>query len=227
MVCLSEVRENWLGFSATGNRGHGLGMGFARSLHRNLQAVLTNFGDEPITRSSHLEKVCLIDEGVGRDKISDFTTNLIKRHLLEYTQTFAEAHIDPSMLREHSIPRVEFNYTTESWQRRQFTLPTLERDYVLLSPRDMLTRDENWISRPALVRNIAEVIQAVGDQQLRDKLNNYLISRLPEEATQGDRTQAVNALLGRFPLLIDYFIRNREDRGDEAVEQSRTLVSET
>ncbi len=223
----SEVRENWLGFSATGNRGHGLGMGFARSLHGNLQAVFANFGEEPITRSSHLEKVCLIDEGVGRDKISDFTTNLIKRHLLEYTQTFAESHIDPSMLRTHSIPRVEFNYATESWRGEQFNLPTLEGDYVLLSPRDMLTRDENWIGRPALVRNIAEVIQAVGDQQLRDRFNNYLIQRLPDEPSQKERTAAVNALLLRFPVLIDYFIRNREDSGDEAVDHSQALVGET
>ena len=34
--CFSEVKQNWLGFSITGNSGTGLGMKFARSLHYNL-----------------------------------------------------------------------------------------------------------------------------------------------------------------------------------------------
>ncbi|TDW91118.1 hypothetical protein [Kribbella sp. VKM Ac-2566] len=35
-----EVEQNWLGFTADGNRGHGLGSGFARSLHGALGSLL-------------------------------------------------------------------------------------------------------------------------------------------------------------------------------------------
>lgn len=80
----SEIRQNWLGFSTVGNRGSGLGGDFANALNQNLYAVFMNFGEEEVTRSSHLEKLCLIKSGVGKDNISDFTTNLIKGFLLEY-----------------------------------------------------------------------------------------------------------------------------------------------
>jgi hypothetical protein len=70
-----EVKQIWLGFSAEGNRGSGLGKHFAIALHENLQKVFSDFGTESVTRGSHLEKLCLIKDHVGRDNISDFTTN--------------------------------------------------------------------------------------------------------------------------------------------------------
>src|SRR6056297_2179979 len=73
----SEVKQNWLGFSKSGNTGRGLGPKFASALNENLIVVFNNFGDEKITEGSHLEKLCLIRSGVGRDMVSDFTTNLI------------------------------------------------------------------------------------------------------------------------------------------------------
>ncbi|WP_287395549.1 hypothetical protein [Mesorhizobium sp.] len=87
--CFKEVKQNWLGLSVSGNDGAGLGMKFARGLHLNLHVIFSDFGEEKITGSSHLEKVCLVSDGVGRDNISDFTTNLIKDYPCKYTETFA------------------------------------------------------------------------------------------------------------------------------------------
>src|SRR5215217_419514 len=67
-----EVKQTWLGFSERGNSGSGLGPDFARSLHSTLGTIFTDFGEEKIARGSHLEKVCLISDGIGRDNISDF-----------------------------------------------------------------------------------------------------------------------------------------------------------
>lgn len=78
----SEVPQNWLGFSLTGNIGRGLGVDFANVLHNNLNKIFSSFGKEKVTQSSHIEKLCIISDKVGRDKISDFTTNLIKGYLL-------------------------------------------------------------------------------------------------------------------------------------------------
>ena len=136
----SEVEQNWLGFSQVGNAGRGLGAKFAKSLHGNLQSLFSDFGGEKVTRGSHLEKLCLIESGVGKDSISDFTTNLIKHFLLEYTQTFAQQHISQELTRAIRVPRVRFNYATESWTTETFTLPYHEGDYVILSPKDLLTR---------------------------------------------------------------------------------------
>ena len=73
----SEVKQNWLGYNLIGNSGSGLGIKFARALNGNLHSVFSDFGDERVTSGSHLEKLCLIKGGVGRDNISDFTTNLM------------------------------------------------------------------------------------------------------------------------------------------------------
>jgi len=71
-----EVKQNWFGFTVLGNGGHGLGDDFARALHESLGTILNNFGSEAITASSHLEKVSLLRPKVGRDSMSDLTTNL-------------------------------------------------------------------------------------------------------------------------------------------------------
>ena len=39
-------------------------------------------------KGKHLEKVCLLKEGVGKDNISDFITNLVKPYLCAYTEQF-------------------------------------------------------------------------------------------------------------------------------------------
>ena len=69
-----EIRQNWFGYSLNGNNGHGLGMTFARAFNSELATIFKDFGNEDITKGSHIEKVCLVRDGVGRDNISDFTT---------------------------------------------------------------------------------------------------------------------------------------------------------
>ena len=107
--CFPEVKQNWLGFSLIGNGGTGLGMDFARELNGNLNVVFSDFGTEKITESSHLEKVCLISDGVGRDNVSDFVTNLIQDFLCRYTETFAATHLTPADVRAVPINRAVFN----------------------------------------------------------------------------------------------------------------------
>jgi hypothetical protein len=65
--CFPEVKQTWLGFSEFGNEGRGLGLDFAYALHESLHELFPGFGEEGITKGSHLEKVCLIKDGVGRD----------------------------------------------------------------------------------------------------------------------------------------------------------------
>ena len=88
-----EIKQNWFGYSILGNAGNGLGLKFAKAFSSNLNFVFDDLGKEIITQSSHIEKACLFEIGIGRDNISDFTCNLIKEYLLDYTQTFAKKYI--------------------------------------------------------------------------------------------------------------------------------------
>ena len=211
-----EIPQTWLGFSESGNKGLGLGPSFGGKLHDNLANIFRDFGSEKITRSSHLEKLCLITDGVGNDKISDFVTNLIHGFLLRYTEQFAKLQIPPHLCREFAASRVRFNYETETWESGIFTLPALGSDYVLLTPTDILTKDDTWINRNDLINDFARIPNALPSKQLREQVNNYFSKRLPREPTRKEYDRAVLDTIGAFPALIDAYIRHKEDSGEVA-----------
>ena len=222
-----EVKQNWFGYSLVGNQGSGLGMDFAESLRQNLTELFSDFGEEQITRGSHLEKLCLVEAGVGRDSISDFTANLTKQFLLEYTQRFALEHIQPDLRARFPVPKVVFNYDTETWVTRTYELPAIDGDFVLLTPKDLLTKDEVWINRNDMVGNFHDVVVTIPNEQLRGQLNNYLFQILPEDAKKKEERKAIARTIARFPGFIEHFIRYKEDRGDEAVAVSDREVAAT
>ena len=222
-----EVKQNWLGFTDSGNAGHGLGLSFARALHAALGDVLGNMGSETITRSSHLEKVALIRKGIGRDTISDFTTNLIKHFLLSYTETFAKAHLRPEQRETVAVPRAVFNYQTETWSARSYVLPWIPGapgapgragagDFVLLTPLDLLTRDDTWINRTDMLRQCDRLPAAIPDPELRAQINNYLQRQLGTDPSPEQRAAARAATIKAFPELVDYYIALKEGEEEQA-----------
>jgi hypothetical protein len=219
-----EVRQNWFGFSRTGNRGSGLGLDFGRALNRNLNTVFSSFGNEQVTRSSHLEKLSLIGSGVGRDHISDFTTNLIKGFLLDYTQTFAQKHVDPSLRRPFGVEKVVFNYDTESWESRRYDLPTFRGEFVLLTPREILTRDETWINRPDLISRFDEIAAALPNESLRALVNNHIRRQLTKRSKPKQINEARARTILDFPQLIEYYIKDKEDHAEQATAVSEQRV---
>lgn len=221
-----EVKQNWLGFSVSGNRGSGLRDDFAQSLHKNLNRIFSGFGTEKVTRGSHLEKLCLIKGGVGRDKISDFTTNLIKNYLLEYTQKFARQNLQRNLKKQIVVDKVKFNYKTESWERKAFMLPHINGDYIILTPKNLLTRHDLWINKDDLIDDFEKIPESIPDGQLRAQINNYFQSLLPKEPTNKDINKARQETINAFPQLLDYYIRYKEKNGYKANASSSYKVKE-
>jgi hypothetical protein len=219
-----EIRQNWLGFTVSGSRGSGLGKKFAYSLHRNLNRIFSNFGEEQLSKGSHLEKLCLIERGVGRDKISDFTTNLVKQYLLQYTSTFAKNFIRRGLRKRFLVDKVHFNYDTETWEARAFVLPYFRDDFVLLTPKKMLTKEDTWINRDDLISDFDMVRAAIPNDQLRAQINNYLMKVLPRKPSAVEKKEAELQTIREFPQLIDAFIRFKEDNGEQAVSISAERV---
>jgi hypothetical protein len=222
-----EVKQNWLGFTLFGNDGHALGKKFATALHQSLGDIFADFGNEQVTSSSHLEKLCLIGRGVGRDSISDFTTNLIKGYLLAYTEAFAREHLEEDHCKNFSVARSVFNYATESWVTRKYYLPVVQEDFVLLTPIDILTRDDTWISPSDMIRNFDTLPEALPDIQLRAQINNYFRRQLKRRPTAEERAEAARKTIRQYPELIDYYIKLKEDHGDQAQSVSAEKVSDT
>jgi hypothetical protein len=229
--CFPEVKQNWLGFSMTGNKGSGLGIKFARTLHSNLHQIFSEFGNEKVTKSSHLEKVCLIENGVGRDNISDFTTNLIKDYLCKYTEKFAAEHLAREYIREVFVRDAIFDFPTQSWKAKKYKLPWVKNDYVILTPKDMLTRDENWINRYDLINGFKKIPPAIPDKQLRAQVFNYfesvLVHQKNKPPSKKEQADAAAATILKFPNLIDFYIKTKEESGHTATDISAEKVSNT
>lgn len=229
----SEVKQTWLGFSESGNSGSGLGNKFAQELNSNLYRIFSP-NAEQITVSKHIEKVCLIRGGVGKDNISDFTTHLIKEFLLSYTEKFAKSYVKTDKHKCFNVPKVCFNYETEVWEPKKFDLPFWgqgkDEDYIILVPQDLLTRDDTWINRADLISSYDKIVPSVNDEQMRAQINNYFFKKLPSDPkisakeSAKKKREAISDTVDMFPDIIDYYIKFKEETGDEAVLLSEKKV---
>ena len=222
-----EVKQNWLGFSRQGNSGTGLGPNFANSLAKNFKRVFRNFGEETLTKSSHLEKLGLLSGGVGRDHLSDFTTNLIKGYLLKYTEDFAIQYLQPAKLKRVHVERVSFNYETRRWRSGHFMLPWHGGDYVILTPCEILTRDEAWINQGDMLSQFFQLRTSLPDEHLRAQANDHFLTQINEKSTQDERKAAALRTIEQFTELLDHYIKWKEEHANEAHVLSNQKVQET
>ena len=223
-----EVSNTYIGFCVKGNRGRGLGMRFAKSLKNNLESILNSSGQEGITDTSHLEKLCIICEGVGADCISDFTTNLIKDYLLDFTERFAKASLPEDMCQTFGVPHARFDFDKSVWQSGTYYLPVWNNKPVILVPKDLLTKDDTWINRTDLVRQLAKIPETVGDEVLKSKLIALLADVLDEgrKLSSDEKQKRVFAFCQKNPQAIDWYIKGKEEhKGDAILDADERLHS--
>jgi hypothetical protein len=211
----------------SGNNGTGLGRKFAESLARNLKAAFRDFGKETISNGSHLEKLGLLDGGVGRDHLSDFTTNLIKDFLLSYTQTFALHYLNTNQRKRINVDRVRFNYATRRWESSYYELPVADGDYVILTPKEILTRDEAWINQSDMLNNFVDICVSLPDDVLRTQASEHFYQQINERSTNEEKRSAALRTIEKFHAILDHYIRWKEDHAEDAHRQSNKKVRET
>lgn len=235
----SEVKQVWLGYSIEGNSGLGLGRNFADSLFESLHNIFKNFGEEKITESAHIEKLCLLEDGVGVDKISDFTINLIKSYLLLKTQEFAVENINKKFLKEFAVEKVYFNPKTKMWEGGKFILPVhifgSKEDFVALVPNDILAKDDTWISRNDFLRSNQSIFSVISNDELCEKMNRFFEENLFTKINKNKKSEKDYSLKSRlhafkktaeeYPELLDYYIKQKEDSRGDAI-KSHTVKPE-
>lgn len=222
----SEVKNNWLGYSLSGNGGLALGDGYAQFLYDNIGFAITT---NNISQDTHVEKIMLLYSGSGKDKISDLTVNLIKEYLLEYTQSFAIAYVSDKLKRNFYIDRAYFNYETESFISREYMLPFFVNDkgaeeFVLLTPIDILREGEPSINRKNFYESQKRIRESIDNDVLRAYVNNYIfeaVGRYEEQQRRNKRRvsersiskiekDAFAEVTHEYPELYDYYIKLRE-----------------
>lgn len=228
LLHFGEVKQTWLGYSIGSNAGAGLGKKFAKSLIDNISRVLET--NDEVKTNVHLEKLTLLETGVGKDRVSDFTANLIQAFLAEYTQEFARKYIDSSKLREFSVDKAVFDQSLHKWKPKTYMLPYYEEfgDYVLLTPRDILTKSDLWINDRELREQFFSLPSGISNEALRNELNDYISSIMPSDGkkpTVKELNEIFNKASRKYPILVDLFIQAREKNGHMAIERSEDEVN--
>jgi hypothetical protein len=144
LLVFPEVEELCLGYATGTTKGAGSGGGFACVIAEALWEAV----EAGIKEFSHFEEVGILREGIGADRISDITANLLRPRLATYTEAICT---------NYGIPRVTFKYPrgvySADYQRwMPLTIAVPKNPYndlpVLLVPEQYL-RDLPTISAQA------------------------------------------------------------------------------
>lgn len=126
---LHEPNETRLGESNGIPRGRGVGNNRSLQLKDALRASKA-YKTGLLKDISEAE---LFIQGVGRDTISDLTTNIIRGPLIEYTKNQCELHGIPTSVVRGLGPR--WNSTLLNWESLDYDLPVYKGKPIVLVPK--------------------------------------------------------------------------------------------
>jgi hypothetical protein len=130
-----------------------------------------------------------------------------------------------------NVSKVYFDYNLERWMPKEFTLPFIDNDYVILTPRDILTKDDNWINSNDLKGDFTRIVNSIPNDQLRNEIQNYFRIALPKPPknkrnTQREISQAIQRTIRQFPEIIKWYIKDKEENKVGAKNISEQKVSQ-
>jgi hypothetical protein len=125
---LHEPNETRLGLSKERVAGRGVGSQLADSIYASLaQSEAVEHG-----LIEHLEDTALMIDGIGVDRVSDITTNIVREKLIEFTVEMAEKY-DMELLEANSGPI--WSAEKGEWANAQIPMLAPKGSPLLLVPR--------------------------------------------------------------------------------------------
>ena len=134
MLMFPEVNAICLGYSKT-RRGSGTGPEWAKALTANISTII----QKGVHHISHFEELGIFCEGIGPDRLSDMTANLLKQRLITYTQKICNEHDVP--MQKTRIANAYFDYNYKRWCNADCLLPInphKQNSPIILVPKDFL-----------------------------------------------------------------------------------------
>lgn len=168
-LCFPEVEELCLGYSSASTKGAGSGKGFAKLMASAIKDAIK----AGLKKIEHFEELALLEEGIGADRISDITGNLLRYRLATYTRETCERLGVPC--ETFRFLRGRYAFDSSRWEMFFEKLPRnpYTRRPILLCPRiflrDLPTIDpsEFW-----------EFCYTNDNETLRDEFNLDVASRV-------------------------------------------------
>ena len=130
---LTEPNETHLGLSRDKSAGRGVGP-------KQASQLIKAFKKSAAFKSGQLEDLSestLFIHGIGSDKISDITTNIIRGALIEYTQQQCDLHSIPTSTISAGFC---WDIENERWESVYQSLPLIDNYPVLLTPKYLVRR---------------------------------------------------------------------------------------
>lgn len=186
MLVFPEVNAICLGYSKT-NQGSGTGPKWAKALTANINEIIK----KGIMHISHFEELGIFCEGIGPDRLSDMTANLLKQRLITYTQRICNIHNIP--MTKVRLQNMYFDYKFKRWCSDECLLPInpFKRNApILLMPKSFLN-----VLPEINSDDFSETMQLA--ERLRNDFNYEVDKNL-------DKTMIAKIAIENYQLVRDY-----------------------
>lgn len=130
---LNESNETCLGMSKGNPNGKGIGEENSEDVFEsilNSEAVKTGLVDD-------LEDAAIFIDGIGKDKVSDMTTNIIRYNLIIYTQEQCKLHNIP--LQANVSSGIFWDMGNKKWAQEYTDMLVINGKKILLVPKGVVS----------------------------------------------------------------------------------------
>lgn len=205
---LREPNDTRLGLSSGRPRGSGIGGMQSEQLFERLR-------DSQAVRTGMLRDLAdaeLVIPGIGRDKISDMTTNIIRGELLKYTKSQCDLHEIPTRTVAAGL---YWDSERGGWRNTYASLPVYESSRIVLVPKAAV-RHELSVDHQRYYRQFVLEFLQTEHYNAGDSLVTVL--------KNGRRTVYKKDLEKEYPLSKDFLFKFSEDH-PEVLERYKKSLS--
>ncbi|MBQ5317572.1 MAG: hypothetical protein J6K17_00570 [Oscillospiraceae bacterium] len=168
---LGETNEICLGFSQTKPQGKGMGPSDASRIFKSLKeshALKTGIMED-------IEDFRIFVDNVDKDKMSDMTANIIKKHLIEYTQ--AQCAVWGIPLTHDTPSGYYWERETNTWENKYTDMLIVDDRKILLIPKRIVSFSTEYTPQKYKQHFVLNFLQ---NEQL--KLNGPLVQKRKDQS---------------------------------------------
>lgn len=135
----AEPNETCLGLSKSGTKGKSLGNDDATKLFQ----YIVDSGAIDSGLISHVNDIKIFVDNISHDKISDLTTNVIRKHLIQYTQDQCNLH--GIELTKSIATREYWDISSRTWVSSHEDMLVVNDEPILLIPKSIVCRKRGYV----------------------------------------------------------------------------------
>lgn len=195
----SEPSETCLGLSKSGTDGKSLGDADATKLFE----YIIDSGAMSSGLVNHVNDIKIFVDNISHDKISDLTTNVIRKHLINYTKDQCRLH--GIELTKSVASREYWDTKTKSWKSSYEDMLVINDKAILLVPKAIVCRKRSYFyDSSQYARHF--VLNFLVSEELR--LNTSLVKETKRKDNSIKRSVVKNEVANKYGAYRKDFLRN-------------------